>query len=468
MGKYQDIVNLIEHSVPDYTSLKIVPRGTPIFQDLLMIGSIRYARRTGANFAVLNPDNQFTLTAPAQAAQETLTANRILPWLEQGALVTLNQTEMLEVETWDPASNTVFIGSPLSATWDTGSLVTLWATPLVVHFDALLGATQIYLRSRYPIVNGDAITLPTATSLNSLQQIDVTLATLYGTDPSDTEFPYIYILDLASPVPVALDQGTTPIYLRAFPSYVSQVLAVPVLSNGQIGPFLLDFVASPLDSVPNYPETFAIRTIASGNTMVDGGANFYKTVDHNYPVVNRSIYAENMIFWEMVRGYGGFILPNKFRMVAESLLPDNEYAARTFTRLVPNLPAGIRYDFKVSADTAGTFIAIPYPYPPVVVNIPVTTPTTVTIETPDGGEPITRLDFIFKSVRQGTQVTISDASLATDPVVQQFQYSYVFRVLGTTNFQATSVIVKPYFLSLSDLTDTYDDGKTYNSGFLYL
>lgn len=433
-----------------------------------MVGQIRYARRTGANFAVLNPDNQFKLTADAQVAQEILTVDKILPWIEAGALVTLNQTEMLEVQTWDPVALKIFINTPLSATWPIGSLVTLWATPLVMHFDAALGANQIYVRSRYQIVNGDKITTPTASSLNSLQQINVVTSTAYGTDPSDVDFPYIFILDLASPIPVPLDQGTGAIYLRSYPSYVSQVLSVPSLSSGQIGPFLLDFVASPLDSVTSYPETFSVRTIASGNTMVDGGSNYFKTVSRNYPVVNRPIYAENMIFWEMIRGYGGFILPNKFRMVANSLLPNSEYAARTFTRMVPPIEAGIRYDFTVSADTAGTFIAIPYPYPPVEVSIPVTTPTTVTIETPDGGEPITRLDFIFRSARENTEVTISNASLPVDPVVQQFQYSYVFEVLGTTNFQATSIILKPYFLSLSDLTDSYDNGKTYNSGFIYL
>jgi hypothetical protein len=109
MGKYQDIVNLLEHSVPDYTSLKIVPRGTPIFQDLLMTGTIRFARRTGANFAVLNPDNQFTLTADGQVNQNILEVDYLLPWLEQGALITFNKTEMLEIETWDTTTNMIFL-----------------------------------------------------------------------------------------------------------------------------------------------------------------------------------------------------------------------------------------------------------------------------------------------------------------------------------------------------------------------
>lgn len=97
MGKYQEIANLIEQSVPDYTSLKIVPRGTPIFQDLLMTGTVRFARRTGANFSVLNPDNQFELSTDAQVAQQILQVDQVLPWLEENALITFNQTEMLEI-----------------------------------------------------------------------------------------------------------------------------------------------------------------------------------------------------------------------------------------------------------------------------------------------------------------------------------------------------------------------------------
>lgn len=467
MGKYQDIVNLIEQSVPDYTSLKIVPRGTPVFSDLLMTGEMRFARRTGANFAVLNPDNQFDLVQDGQVQQRVLVVDRILPWLEQDSLITFNKTEMLEVETWDPVTNSVFIRDPLSAMRPTGTTVNLWAVPIKIHFDSLEDTTELFIRSRYQIVNGDAITFPLTEALNSLKEIDVERADFAG-QSLDPDFPFIYVLNMKEPLPISLIAGQSRCYLRAFPSYVSQVLRVPRIRSGQIGPFLLDFVASPLDAIARYDETFSIRTFAGGDQVVEGGTNYYKTVGHNHPVVHRPIWSENMIFWRMIRGYGGFILPNRFRMVCDSQLKTGEYACRVSTRLTPHLPAGVRYDFKVRSNTAGTFIAIPYPYPPIIVNVPITTDTTVTIQTPVGGPPIKRLDFIFRTTRENTEITISDATLPVDPVVSNFQYAYVFRVLGTTTFQATSVIVKPYFLSLSDLTARYDDGKTYNSGFIYL
>jgi len=468
MGKYQEITRLIEHSVPDYASLKIVPRGTPIFPDLLMSGRVRFARRTGANFSVLNPDNQFFLSAPGEVDQQTLPVTKILDWLEEGALITFNRTEMLEVQTWDPTEKTIQVAQRLSARRETGAQIDLWATPLKIHFDSPSGTTQLYVRSRYQIVNGDAITFPISESLNSLQQIDVLDASQAGTD-LDPDFPYIYTLTLAQALPITMLAGVSLCYLRAFPSYVSQVLNVPKLRNAQMGPFLLDFLASPLNSIARYDETFSIRTIASGNTMVEGGINSFKTVNHNHPIVNRPIYGENMIFWKMRRGYGGFIKPNRFRMVTtEQMTGSTEWVARVQSRMVPPLPAGIRYDFRVQATTAGKIIAIPYPHAPITLNIAANTPTVFTVETPNGGAPIQRLDFLFTTTRENTEVTISDATLPVDPVVGQFQYQYVFRVLGSTNFQATSVIVKPYFLSLADLSARYNDGKSYNSGFIYL
>jgi hypothetical protein len=467
VGKYQEIANLIEQSVPEYTSLKIVPRGTPIFQDLLMTGTIRFARRTGANFAVLNPDNQFKLSADAQVAQQTLQVDQVLPWLEENALITFNQTEMLEVSTWDVENKQIQILEPLSATRAAGTDVSLWATPLVVHFDSPALGDQLYVRSRYPLVNGDVVTFPVTGALNSLHEVKILKVSFAGID-LDPIYSNIYVLTLEEKLPITLVAGSSPCYLRAYPAYTSQVLNLPNLRSSQLGPFLLDFIASPLDSTPAYAETFAVRTLSSNSQIIDGGANYFKTVEHNYPVVNRPIRAENMIFWRMIRGYGGFVKPNKFRMVATSKLSNGDYASRVSTRLVPAFETGVRYTFTVNASAAGVFVIIPYPYPAVVVNVPVATSTQVSFEAPVNGEHITRLDMIYRSATHDSVVTISDSTLPIHPTVANFQYTYVFHVVGRTNFQATSVIVKPYFLSLSDITARYDDKKTYNSGFVYL
>ena len=472
MGKYQDIVNLIENSALEFTSLKVVPRGTPIFPDPLLSGQLRFARKTGANFAVMNPDNQFSLTEPTQVAQQTLNVDQILSWLELGSLITFNQTEMLEVQNWDPTNKAIYVGAPLSASRPTGSVVSLWATPLVIHFDALAGQNQLIIRSRYQVVNGDAISFPTSETLNSLKEIRIKEASYAGQD-LDPDFSNIFVLTLEENLPISLLPVENRLYLRAFPSYTSNVQSVPPITSGQMGPFLLDFLGSPLDAIPRYEETFAVRTFDSANQSVEGGINFYKTVQHNHPIANRPIWAENMIFWDMIRGSGGFLSPNRFRMLtSEEKIVDgsDEYSvARVSTKLVPPLPPGVTYQFRVRPSSNGDFRIIPAPYVPVdYLNLPQSVDTVVSFTTPPGGAPLEKLDFIFKTEQAGTEVRISDATLPTDPTVGSFQYTYVFRVLGRTNFQATSIIVKPYFLSLSDLTARYNDGKNYNSGFIYL
>jgi hypothetical protein len=467
MGRYQEIVDLIEQSAPDFTNLKIVPRGTPIFSDPLMDGETRFARKTGANFAVLNPDNEFELAQPAQPQQQVLNVDRVLPWFEMGALVTFNKTEMLQVENWDEANNAVFIDTPLSAPRPAGTRVALWATPIVVHFDTPANVTQIFVRSRYQLVNGDAITLPVAESINSLLEFDVETASYAGND-LDPEYPFIYVLNLTRPVPIALSAGISRIFIRAFPAYVSRSLRIPQLTSGQIGPFLLDFVSSPLDAIPSYPETFSIRTFTNSDVVIEGSTTTMKTVPHNHPIYNRPIWADSMIFWTIKRGFGGFVLPNRYRMVVSSELGNGDFAARVSTELVPPMPTGLTYQFRVKANAQGQFITIPYPYAETITTVPISTDTLITFVTPPNGAPITRLDFIFKCATEGAEITISDIQIPTDPVVERFQYGYVFRVIGATNFQATSIICKPYFLSLADLKANYDEDKTHNSGFIYL
>src|SRR5208282_2412221 len=108
-----------------------------------MTGQMRYARRTGANFAVMNPDNQMLLTADGINQNTILAVQRVLPWLEENALLTFNGTEMLQVSDFDTMTNTVVLDEPLPMTYPSGSLVTLWATPLIMNQTAAEGVSQI-------------------------------------------------------------------------------------------------------------------------------------------------------------------------------------------------------------------------------------------------------------------------------------------------------------------------------------
>ena len=458
MGSYYDTLQIIQTQPPEWTSLQVVSRGTPLFPDLLMTGQMRFGRRQGANFAMLTPDNTVQLSQAAAARDTILNVSRVLTWYEIGALVTFDGITMYPVSDWDQTTLQVFLATGLTSAQPSGQNLTLWATPLVMDVAAPEGSTVLQVRSRYNLLNGDFVTFPINSFLSSLTQIEVVQANTAG-NSADPNFPFLYSLNLAKPTPIFL--GTeSQIYLRAFPSYLSNVTRVPKINTTQIGPFVLDYLSTPLFSVPDFPETFSVRTLDGGGNPINGTASALETITKNTPIINRPIYAQNMIFWKVYRGSGGFQSPNKFRM-----LTDSSGLARVSTELIPAFPSGLTWNAKVTANSAGIFRVFREPYGFDTYNLLAGVPTTVSIQTPAGGE-ITRLDFLANLTAPNSEVLIADTTVQ-GPVVSSIQYGYVFQVTGDANYQATSVIVKPMFLSLADMEANYDDGQNYDSGLIY-
>lgn len=458
MGAYNDIVKIIESQVPEYTSLQIVSRGAPLFPDLLMTGEMRFGRRQGANLAVIVPDNVVQLTTEARARDNILNVSRILNWFEVGALVTFNGIEMLELSDWDSVTLQVFLKEQLSTAQTSGKNLILWATPIVVHTNSAAGSTTVQVRSRYSLLNGDVITFPQGEFLNSLTEREVVVANTAG-DSGDSEFPFLYSLELNKALPVSFTEAQT-IYLRAYPGYISRALRLPKIKDTQIGPFLVDYLASPLFSVPEYSETLSIRTLNGGGVPIDGTNSSLKTVEKNTPIINRPIYAQNMIFWKVFRGSGGFQAPNKFRM-----LTDAEGLCRVSTDLTPAFPSGLTWTMKVTANSNGIFRVYREPFGFEDYTLTAGVPAAVSIQTPPGGT-LNRIDFVANMETANTEILIAD-TVVQGLVVSSIQYSYVFKVVGEANYQSTSLLIKPMFLSLADMEANYDSGQYYDSGLIY-
>lgn len=477
MGKYRDIERIIETSVLGYTNLNIVPRGTPIYPDILLTGSMRFGRRSGSNFSTLNPDNQISLTADAAINDYTLNVSRLPKdsadyliqsdpnYLDastflQGCLVTFNGIEMLEISDYDTKNLTITLKDPLATARTAGSKLSLWASPVIVHIDAAAETNVLNVRSKYIMVNGDAIVVRVGPSLSSLKEISVVLAETAGSYP-DPEYPYLYKLTLAEGLPFSLSESQR-IYIRAFPAYISKPIRITKFASWQLGPFLVDYVASPLDSsATSIPATFGIRTVNAGGTVIEGTSAAFKTVPQNYPIVQRPIWAENLLFWKIIRGSGGFSSPNKYELIC------NEVGkARVSTPIVPSIPSGQGWTVKVKSASAGLIRIIADPSTFQTYHIQRHTPQVLTLTTPVGGEPITKLEILANMEDPNAKIYISDAN-PIGATVASVQYSYVFRVVGEANFQATSLVLKPYFLSLSSLSGKYDTGEEYNGGIIY-
>lgn len=460
MGKYQDFVNLAVQSTPEFTQMQIIPRGAPIIPDLLMTGQMRFGRRLGANVSVINPDNQILLTSAAQVSQATFNVDRTLQWFEQGALLTFNKTEMMILQDWDPTNNQVIVDSPLTVTWPNGSPLYLWATPLVVHTDASAGDTVLTVRSRYNILNDDVITLPVSSSINSLNELNVTISQSGGTYLPDPDFTLVFALSLDQPLPIDLKANESQIFLRAYPGYTSTVLPISRFQNNQLGPFLVDYLSTPLDNIESYQEGFAIRTFNSANVPIDGTGVSYKTVTKNYPILSLPIWAEGLVFWDVMRGSGGFASPNRYRLIT-----DSEGKARVATNLVPAWQSGYTWNFKVRSVSNGLVRVWTDTYGFQDFTLIAFQTLTIQLTTPPGGT-INRVEILALLDIAGAEIQIADGTIQ-GATVSQIQYTFVFKVLGYTNFQSTSLIIKPFFMALSDLYAQYDSGQNYDSGFIY-
>ncbi len=62
LTRYNQLVSGIS---PHYSNVVVQPRGFPIFSDPLLKGQVRFARKTGADFAIINPDNEILLKEAA-------------------------------------------------------------------------------------------------------------------------------------------------------------------------------------------------------------------------------------------------------------------------------------------------------------------------------------------------------------------------------------------------------------------
>ena len=97
MGKFRKITDLIEHSVPEFKSFRVVPRGVPYYPDTMLYGTVRFGRRLGNNLSVLNPDNEVELAQDASIQDLSLLLERTLQWWEYGALLSFNGVEMISL-----------------------------------------------------------------------------------------------------------------------------------------------------------------------------------------------------------------------------------------------------------------------------------------------------------------------------------------------------------------------------------
>ena len=545
MGSINLIEQTINNTIPVYGHVKLFPRGIPNFADSSLRGTVRFAKRSGNNIAVINPDNNYLFEQPPQTGANTFTLANLNNWIVEDCILSMGPNRELQ-QVYDIVDETVLLTNNLTQVYSDTDTVVLHAYPMLMSVDTKVGDTTIIVKSRYNIANGDVfVYLQSQNLIQSLTEIDIVTATQIGVI-KNVFYDLLYALELKNPIPQVITSNAI-VYLRAYPAYFSASVQVPnaLYTSMPIGPFLIDILSSKLTEGTEFNETFAIRTLNRNNDYTLGSATSYVTVDKNYVILDRSTPVHAPMFWELAEGamrltptkivlnvgsnivfdntglvpfqydpttgvvtYQGSVnldaadigdifqdsngleykiidinetksyiviltqgdqIPSSiFNTVTTHLdgsirkISDNKFCAGI--KCIPPLPTNHSWRVSLRSNETCSIRFIFYPNLPQEFELlpNVSQNVTITID----GNPVTSIEINILSRANTCHVTMSEWSPVHD-TVEQIQYSFVSQAVGISVYQATGLIIKPYFMGSEFLGTTYDTGATYDSGKIY-
>lgn len=441
----------------DSLHIKVVPRGIPYFIDGLLRGTTRFAKRTGNNNAVINPDNTFKIDREVTVGEKSVFIERKNDWITMDSLIRVGPNkEIVEVE--DISNNRIIFKENLKFSYTTNDEILLYATPLILDTDRVAGDKVITVRSKFKIANGDTFGyLPTSGILQSFTDSEIVKSTYAGIN-SDPNYPFLYSLELKTGLNKELAQETI-VYIRSNPAYFSNRIRVPNLVNStdSMGPFLIDYLSGRILEGFSPKETFALKLIDRSGNYNRGSEFDYETSNKNHVVVNRPIDSKSFVFFSTANG-DTKISPN--RLVME--LKDYKY--RITEKLVPSLDFnGQMYRFTTTSNTTGKmYIHLNSDFR---IDIDIEPGNqTHTIEMPIGEKY--QMDITMLCETPTGRITMTSWT-QVGPQVEFIEYSLVVNATGRGGYQSTGVSLKPYFLTPAILSGRYDSGDNHDSGFVY-
>lgn len=550
MGRLSRIEQIVNSTINHYAHVKIFPRGLPRFVDSLLRGTIRFAKRSGNNVSLLNPDNTFEFESAPQTRDNKFKLLNTNPWISEDCIVSLGPERELH-QVYDVSDTTVLLTKNITQEYTTSDRVTLHSYPMKISGNVLKNSKSIVVKSHYNLANGDTfVYLQDQTLLQSLTEIKIIKAVRLGTTGSSF-YNLLYSLELVSPIQRDIAENTT-VYIRAYPAYFSLPVRVPnaLYTSEPIGPFLIDILSGRLTEGNEFTETFSIRTLNRGNNYTLGDLTSYVEIDKNYLILDRSIPAHSPMFWELAEGsmrlaqskiilkvgntfafdninlvnfnYDGttgkiqYLSPvylgkadignlfrdgegaeyritdvnsifNNITIVSQStglpplasdvslsvathfdgsirMLGDNKFCAGI--KCIPPLSADHSWKVNLLANEDCSIRFIFTPNDPQEFTLISGKSKNVTIEIPTGNE-ITNMEINITSEANTCEVKMNEWSPVKD-TVEQIEYSFVVDVIGTGIYQASGLIIKPYFMGSEFLKTSYDIEALYDSGKIYL
>ena len=462
MSRLTHIEKVVNSTVPNYSHVKIMPRGLPSFADSLLRGEVRFGKRTGNSISLLNPDNTFVLSEAAVAKTPQFTMTASSQWISVGSLMSIGPGKEL-IEVSDASGTSVYTTVALTTDYPAGEKVLLYACPIYVVLDYPRNITTILVKSNFKLANGDVFGYLVSEGLiQSLTEIDITQVTYMGTT-TDPDYPLLYQLDMTKPVSIAL-LAKTKVFIRAFPAYFSQPVVVPnaVFTAEPIGPFLIDTLSGNMYEGAPIKDVLSVRTINRKGNYVVGNVGKYITMNRNHFVSQRSLSPHAPMFWDLAEGFLRMSSNKLYMRVNEK----NQFCVGT--KCVPHwdleMPQSWYVTLKSNESCTIRFIFHPFPWQEFTL---LSGASTSIVVTASAGTPITDIEINIKSQSTTTEVTMTDWT-PTENTVTSVQYNLVAHAIGQATYQSTGLIIKPYFLGSELLRTNYDIGIAYDGGKVYL
>jgi hypothetical protein len=436
----------------DYSNLRLMPRGTPVFFDQNLRGTIRFAARRGNFLPVIAPQNDSELAADVAPPTDRLTLARVTAgFTVTDAVISLGPgRELARIADIDETTGEVTTAADMVGTHVEGEGVDLYGVPIEVIGPQAAGDTAIQVRSSHLIVIGDQVAIDTTQGLlSSTVSTDITGVLYLGT-ALDGRRNYELTLSEGIARPLANEED---ILLRAQPGYESRAGRIDVR-----GPFVLDYVSGPFFERTTVDEFLNVQL---QNSLGDPLPGFSSPVSlgKNSAVVNMSIPNEALLFWQVLAGASQF-RDNRFTAVTDA---DGHF---TITQeLVPPFPAGVEWEIPVRADDAALIRVAFLPNDYRTFSVGAGTPTRITVGMLSSEQPSTRIEIVVQSQNAGAEIIFNDWVTTTSSAAQLY-YQVTSTAFGSNEWQAGSLLLKPYFFTLADIRARYDF-TAYNQGVVH-
>lgn len=439
---------------PRHGNVKVAVRGLPIYADALLTGTSRFSRKTGEP-GLINPDVEIFLNQILQVNQTQLVVNRVNQWFTVGSYVSVNALEKFKITNINEDGVTFGLNAKVKVAQPLNTSVTLYSVPAIVVAPFIKDDKIIQIRSKFPLMIGDKLAFQSMANL--FREIEIKNVKDLGM--TNNPFPYTFELTLNEGIPYALATDQE-IQMRAFPAYFTPIIKVPKspVSSRELGPFLVDFYGGRINNGPT-PEVFFTAQ------FYDVFSNKIQSEDpvlisENFPIFSRSMTGDTLLFWDLMTGTMKLQDGNTIAVFDEAGNFGLTYD------LQPRIAPGASWKFNVKTTHPTTLRVGFEPNPFTTFQLPAFANVNIKVGTLPGNATIEKITIVGSSV-PGSEITLGPWILQGDQA-ERMAFGIMTRVDKEAVWLATSIIVKPYFLSLDYLTTSYDSASAYDSGYINL